>query len=74
LFMAPVFTGEPMSEKDYTELVASLYGQDLADELASAHLNIALYAPENAKKEKPFSISLVTLLTLTEPVSYSLSW
>ena len=45
LLMAPLFTGEIMSADEYTELIAAVYGQQLADELASSWFSLYLEMP-----------------------------
>lgn len=87
LFMAPVFTGEPMSGEEYTALIASVYGKDLAQEIADARMEITLTAPRGEKaascsnadaklsgRSARFSIPLLDLLVLEEPQSYRITW
>ncbi|MBQ3688106.1 MAG: hypothetical protein II932_09750 [Treponema sp.] len=87
LFMAPVFTGEPMSGGEYTALIASVYGKDLAQEIADARMEITLSAPRGEKaascsnagaklsgRSARFSIPLLDLLVLEEPQSYRITW
>ncbi len=87
LFMAPVFTGEPMSGGEYTALIASVYGKDLAQEIADARMEITLTAPRGEKaascsnadaklsgRSARFSIPLLDLLVLEEPQSYRITW
>lgn len=87
LFMAPVFTGEPMSGEEYTALIASVYGKDLAQEIADARMEITLSAPRGEKaascsnadaklsgRSARFSIPLLDLLVLEEPQAYRITW
>lgn len=87
LFMAPVFTGEPMSGGEYTALIASVYGKDLAQEIADARMEITLSAPRGEKaascsnagaklsgRSARFSIPLLDLLVLEEPQAYRITW
>ena len=87
LFMAPVFTGEPMSGGEYTALIASVYGKDLAQEIADARMEITLSAPKGEKatscsnadaklsgRSARFSIPLLDLLVLEEPQAYRITW
>lgn len=82
LFMAPVLTGEEMTTTEYKELIASVYGDELAKELAAAKINIRLYPPEGKKVKKAvtpsgssdFSIPLIDFLTLRTTKLYSISW
>lgn len=87
LFMAPVFIGEPMSGEEYTALIASVYGKDLAQEIADARMEITLTAPRGEKaascsnadaklsgRSARFSIPLLDLLVLEEPQAYRITW
>ena len=64
LLMAPVLTGESLSSQDYLELVASVYGQVIADELASSRLQITMTSQKTGKKVQQ-SLSLLDVLLLT---------
>lgn len=46
LFMAPIFTGEKMTQAEYKELVASVYGQELADDMQKGKIVITLTVPD----------------------------
>ena len=90
LFMAPVFTGEQMSADEYRELVAAVYGDELAAELDKASLRITLEPPEGKKIQQAslsgterartsaanatFSIPLIEFFTLSSPRTFSISW
>ena len=87
LFMAPVFTGEPMSGGEYTALIASVYGKDLAQEIADARMEITLSAPRGEKaascsnagaklsgRSARFDVPLLDLLVLEEPQAYRITW
>lgn len=39
MLMAPSFTGEKMSDEEYLDLLASVYGQSLADEIKNSKIN-----------------------------------
>lgn len=73
LFMAPVFTGDAMTKGEYIELVAMVYGQQLADEIALAKLSLTL-SPPNKKGKKQFAIPLVDLLVADSPFVFSVEW
>lgn len=60
LFMAPIFTGEQMSPDEYTDLIAAVYGQQLADELDAASFKITILVPG-----KTTSVSLPENLNAT---------
>ena len=75
LCMAPLFLGEPMSQNEYVDLIASVYGQALADELKRSKIKISLFAPNDEKKaSKTVELSLAELLTSTKPVLFSVAW
>ena len=74
LFMAPVFSGESMTANDYIELVASVYGRPLADEVAAAQVSISLYPPAGTGTEKKISVPLTDILTAQNPLVYSVQW
>jgi hypothetical protein len=74
LFMAPVFTGETMSKRDYLELLSSLYGKPLADEIEGASLSLSLFGFPGRSPQKVVKIPLTDLLLLEKPVSYSVAW
>jgi len=75
LCMAPLFFGEPMSQTEYVDLIASVYGQALADELKRSKIKISLFAPNDEKKaSKTVELPLAELLTSTKPVSFSIKW
>lgn len=47
MLMAPSFTGEKMSDEEYLDLLASVYGQKLADEIKNSKINF-LFVKTNA--------------------------
>ena len=59
LFMSPSFTGEEMTTEEYVDLVASVYGQELADEVLTSKLKITL---QNNDKKVIKEISLLDIL------------
>ncbi|MGP1458335.1 MAG: hypothetical protein ACTTKL_03380 [Treponema sp.] len=65
LFMAPVFTGENMSDADYLDLLSAVYGKPLADEFGNAVLTITL---QNGTAKQEHKIRLIKLLNLKEPM------
>ncbi len=88
LFMAPVFTGEPMSKEEYVWLVASVYGEGVAQELEQGALVMTLRTPDGKSVQKSslpngaevagskaaVRIPLAELLTLKTPLVSSISW
>lgn len=89
LLMAPSITGEKMSLEEYSDLVASVYGQELADELYEGRLYLNLGCPSGKKIKKAlasgqelswhgaralFEIPLIFLLCNQEEAEYSIFW
>ena len=66
MFLAPVFNDEEMWESEYVELLASFYGDDVANEIKESSLKITLEDVNGKKKSK--TVSLAKLFTLQEPV------
>lgn len=66
MFLAPVFNDEEMWESEYIELLASFYGDDVANEIKESSLKITLEDVNGKKKSK--TVSLAKLFTLQEPV------
>lgn len=62
LFGAPVFSGEEMTDQEYIEMIACVYGQSLADEIAASELKVCL---DNGKA---ISVPLVKLLNLENEI------
>ena len=73
LLMVPALTGEEMNEKEYNELLASVYGPELADEVTNGILQIELKSPDGKKSVKD-SITLGQLLTSSTTKSWSVKW
>lgn len=76
LLMAPCFTGEEISETEYRELVASLYGNKIADELLRGTVKIILCdGITRQKAEQCFilEIPLIEILTLQKEKTYVIS-
>lgn len=73
LLMAPCFTGEELSEAEYKELVASLYGNEIAEELLRGKVKIIMR--DGAVKQRidqcPYiEIPLIEILTLQKEKTY----
>ncbi|MCR4789930.1 MAG: hypothetical protein K5839_02500 [Treponemataceae bacterium] len=50
LLMAPVFTGEELSQDEYIEVLASFYGNQAADEFKNSNFTINIEFPSAIKK------------------------
>ena len=74
LFIAPVFTGEEMTEEEYVELIQAFYGESVASELQNAKLNVVLCSPSDKKIQKSFELPVLELLCLSEEKEFTISW
>ncbi|MCK9170802.1 MAG: hypothetical protein M0P01_10350 [Treponema sp.] len=74
LFMAPVFNGDTMTPAEYTDLISSVYGKSLGDEVAAAQVNIILYGPGGNGKKKTVTVPLTDILTASKPLLYTVTW
>ncbi|MDR2803301.1 MAG: hypothetical protein LBB22_03305 [Treponema sp.] len=81
--MAPVATGEVISKTEYLELVASVYGRAIADELSQAKISLSIDFPgpvENVRggtyrgSRVEFIIHLLDILVLDVPLVYEVFW
>jgi hypothetical protein len=81
--LAPVATGETITRAEYLGLVATIYGKPIADEIASAVVEINLETPRAISsirggsargRRARFTISLPELLVLEQPLDYEISW
>ena len=73
LLMIPCLSGEELTPKQYKDLLASVYGPELASQIIDDKLVIELYSP-NSKKVLKDSISLGELLTMQTQKTWSLKW
>ena len=62
LLMAPVFTEEEMSNEEYLELISSVYGQILADEIKTSTVDFIVVLSDG--KTKQFSLELIDLINI----------
>jgi hypothetical protein len=81
--MAPVATGETLTQKEYLALVQSVYGKGLAEEIASAKITLTIDFPgtisviqggKATKNRGVFTIPLGDLLVLERPLRYEVAW
>lgn len=73
LLMAPCFTGEELSETEYKELVASLYGNEIAEELLRGKVKIIMRDGLTKQRidQLPYiEIPLIEILTLQKEKTY----
>jgi hypothetical protein len=81
--MAPLATGEAIGKDEYLDLVGSVYGKGIADEIAESVISASIDFPGKVQSVKggtffgsraEFKIPLVELLVMEMPLSYSASW
>jgi hypothetical protein len=81
--MAPLATGEELDKDEYLELVASVYGKGIADEIAQSVVNVSIDFPGKVQRVKggtfsgnraEFKIPLLDLLVLETPLNYNVIW
>lgn len=73
LLMIPCLNDEKMDIGEYTELLASVYGTTLAQEIVNGQIKIELKS-ENPKKTVKAQLTLGELFTQTEQKTWSVSW
>ncbi|MDR2247106.1 MAG: hypothetical protein LBE17_10650 [Treponema sp.] len=80
---APVATGIPLTTAVYREIVASLHGPRVADEIAAARIPITIEFPRPVKEVRGgaaqgrrarFDLPLIDLLVLERPLMYEVTW
>jgi hypothetical protein len=83
VLMAPAVTGEKLSKAEYTELVRSVYGGGIADEIATARISVSVVLPAPVKsikggtassREARFNAALLDILVLEQPLNYEIVW
>ncbi len=70
MLIAPSFTGEKMPDEEYLDLLASVYGQNLADEIKNSKINFVFVeknadSTNNANNEKNAKRTRTTLSLLS---------
>lgn len=88
LLMAPVFTGEKLTQAEYVDVIRSAYGKTLADELEKSAFTLTVRCPEPIKsakidasatyakegKQAVFRIPLAALLAMEKPLQAKTEW
>jgi hypothetical protein len=81
--MAPLATGEALGRAEYLQLVSSVYGSGIADEISKARIKATIEFPGPVQNIRggafsgstaEFDIALVDLLVLEAPLSYEVVW
>jgi len=71
LLMAPVFTDEALSPEEYKEILAAVYGTELAEEVTGGDIELTLVGQKG--KKQVYTIKLIDILTLKTKLTYSVS-
>lgn len=66
LFLAPIFNNEIMSQEEYLDMLASVYGQNVANEIKDSYINITI--KNQNKKTQSIRISIPELMTLQNSI------
>ena len=81
--MAPVATGEVLTVAEYLDLVTSVYGAGVSNEIKNARINLSLTVPGTvkaaqggtfSKNQAQFNVPLTDILVLAKPVKYEIVW
>ena len=68
MLLSPVFNDEKMTQEEYIELLASFYGDEIANEIAQSNFRITLKNPDGTRKVQ--SINFAKLLCLDEVIRF----
>ena len=68
MLLSPVFNDEVMTEEEYLEVLASFYGEEIADEIKNADFRITLKNPDGSQTIQ--KLSLAKLLTLDKVIRF----
>ena len=85
--MAPVVTGESINKREYLDIIASVYGRPLSDEIVAARIKAQIEFPRQPMailggnavtsgqgRRAEFDIPLLDILVLEQPLRYEVSW
>ena len=68
MLLAPIFNDEVMTQEEYLEVLASFYGDEIADEMKNSSFRITLKNPDGTKTIQ--NIGFTKLLTLNEVIRF----
>ncbi|GHV95335.1 hypothetical protein AGMMS50293_16550 [Spirochaetia bacterium] len=83
VLMAPLATGEQISKAEYLELVSTVFGKALADEISRSTIRVSIDFPGAIQsvrggtfsgRRAEFTVPLPDLLVLETPLSYEVIW
>jgi len=66
MFFIPVFSGDPMSKQEYIDLIAEVYGNPLAQEIAESTIKIKIESKDGKKNE--LNLQVADLFTLSKEI------
>jgi hypothetical protein len=81
--MAPIATGESLEKAEYLELVGTVYGKAISDEISNSRIRASIGFPavvrsvkggNSTGRQADFNIPLVDLLVLETPLNYEIIW
>ena len=68
MLLAPIFNDEQMSQEEYVEVLASFYGEEIAQEMKESSFRITLKNPDGSQTIQ--KIKFTKLLTLDETLRF----
>ena len=68
MLLSPVFNDEQMSQEEYIEVLASFYGEEIAEEIKTSSFRITLKNADGTKSVQ--TINFTKLLTLDEVLRF----
>ena len=66
MLLAPIFNDEQMSQEEYVDVLASFYGDEIAEEIKNSKFRITLKNPDGTQTVQ--TVPFVKLLTLDEVI------
>lgn len=70
LFMAPSFSGEEMTDDEYVDLISSVYGDVVAEEIKDSKINLTLSKLDGRKQR--YTIRLLDLINIKKELVYKI--
>ena len=83
VLMAPVVLGDTSTKQEYLDLLASIYGRPLSNEIAEAKIRVFIEFPRPVTavrggtatgKQAEFSVPLLDILVLEQALQYQIYW
>jgi len=83
VLMAPAVLGETSTKQEYLDLLASIYGRPLSNEIKEAKIRVFIEFPRPVTAVKggsatgklaDFSVPLLDILVLDQPLQYEICW